>query len=100
MNLDGMTEMAFTRITWRERLATLPRALGHTVLRLLRRERRYYLVLDGKVMARFEVDTDHLVVLEWLRIAVERSVDYGVTLGRGKALEIADEANAGTAGPA
>lgn len=100
MNLDDMTEMAFTRLSWREKLAVLHIELWHALRRLLRLEHRYYLTLDGRVVARFTADTDHAVVLKWLTDSHIRATDYGVTIGRESAVAkyFAGQANAGDPG--
>lgn len=87
MNLDDMTEVAFTRLTWREKLAVVHIELWHGLRRLLRLEHRYWLTLDGKPLAKFTVDGDHRALLDWFIESHRRATEYGVTIGREAVVE-------------
>ena len=82
MNLDHMTEMAFTRLTWREQLAVVHLSVRHALRRLFRREHRYFLVLDGRVVAKFTAQEDHQAVLAWMAEAHLKTHDYAFALGK------------------
>lgn len=82
MNLPDMPELAFTRLTWREKLAVLHIDWWHILRRLLRLEHRYYLVLDGKVVGKFIADIDHQAVLDWLADSHRDAHDFGFAIGK------------------
>lgn len=82
MDLSHLPQAETTRLTWRERLAALPRATGFGLLRLLRIERRNYLVIDGKVAARFVAQADTLDFLRWLSQTHGSTFDYGCAMGK------------------
>lgn len=86
MNLDDMTELSFTRLTWREQLAVVHITVWHALRRLFRRESRYFLVLDGKPVAKFIDANHHTELLEWLTKSHERATDYGAAIGRERAV--------------
>lgn len=77
------SEAVVTRLLWREQIAALPRAAWHALRRLLRREPRWYLVVDGKVIARLVSDGDHMELLGWIAAAHEETFKVGQQFGLG-----------------
>ena len=93
-------EAVVTRLLWREQLQALPRSLWHALLRLLRREPRWYYVIDGRVIGRLVAEEDHRVLLEWVASVHAETFRAGQKFGR----EVADaiherQADPGDAGP-
>lgn len=82
MDLSHLADVQSARLLWREQLAALPRAAFHALRRLLRRETRYYLTIDGQVMARFASEEDHLVFMTWLAETHNGVFDFGFETGR------------------
>lgn len=96
------SEAVVTRLLWREQILALPRAVWHALRRLVRREPRWYLVIDGRVIARLVADQDHLELLAWIAAAHEETFIVGQQFGMGVrgALDGKQEADPGDAGPA
>ena len=55
-----------TRLLWRSQARELPRAAWHALRRLVRRESRWYLEIDGRVIGRLVREEDHWALLKWL----------------------------------
>ncbi len=77
MNLDHLPDVVSARLLWREQVAALPRSLWHALRRLARREARYYLTIDGKVVARFTADADSTALMTWLADTHSHAFDFG-----------------------
>lgn len=75
-------ELEATRLLWREQVTELPRAAWHALRRLLRREPRWYLTIDGMVAARFTSEADHAVFMGWLVQAHTSTFDFGFNTGK------------------
>lgn len=82
MDLSHLPEVESTRLLWREQLAALPRAAWCALRRLLRREARHYLSIDGRVAARFTSGQDHLEFMTWLASTHNGAFDFGFETGR------------------
>jgi hypothetical protein len=97
------SEAVVTRLLWREQARELPRAAWHALRRLVRREPRWYLVIDGHVVARMVADGDQTMLLEWIAIAHGETFRFGQEFGRGVARALQDghqsQADAGEPGP-
>lgn len=87
MNLDHLPEVTSTQLLWREQIAALPRALWNAARRLLRRDARYYLTVNGQVVARFVSPDDHLDFMTWLHETHTSAFEYGHAVGREYAVE-------------
>lgn len=94
------SEAVVTRLLWREQLAALPRAAFHFLRRLLRREPRWYLVIDDQVVARLVSAEDRDNLLAWIAYAHEQTFHAGQEFGRG-IVDAIDrrQADAGDPGP-
>jgi len=55
-----------TRLLWRSQARELPRAAWHALRRLARRESRWYLEIDGRVIGRFTCQADHDKFITWI----------------------------------
>lgn len=94
-------EAAITRLLWREQIRALPRSLGATVRRLLRREPRWYYVVDGRVVSRLTSAADYDILMQWIAQVHAETFHYGVYFGKGVAGAVdGSEADAGDAGTA
>lgn len=96
--MTELPEAAATRLSRRERLAALPRAVCHSLLRLLKFEHRYYLTIDGKVAARFTSAADYHDFVSWLTGMHGTVFNLGESFGRERCATTHD-ADTGTAGP-
>lgn len=76
-------DAAITRLLWREQARELPRAAWHAVRRLLRREPRWYVVVDGHVVARLAGEDDYARLLAWIGHVHGETFRMGVKFGRG-----------------
>lgn len=93
-------EAAITRLLWREQIAALPRAIGAQIRRLLRREPRWYYVVEGRVVARITCQEDYDILMQWIATVHAESFHYGVSFGTGVLGAVdGDEANTGNPGP-
>lgn len=79
---DDFDHMTHIRLLWREQLAALPRSLRYAVRRLLRLESRYYLTINGMVVARFVARQDHLALLDWTSAAHKKTIDRAFALSK------------------
>ena len=79
------SEAVVTRLLWREQVRALPRAAWHALRRLARREPRWYLVIDGHVVARMTGDSDQAMLLEWIALVHGETFRAGQEFGRGLA---------------
>ena len=77
------SEAVVTRLLWREQISALPRATLHALLRLVRREPRWYLVIDGQVIARLTSDGDQTTLLAWIADAHSMTFQAGTQFGTG-----------------
>jgi hypothetical protein len=77
------SEAVVSRLLWREQFAALPRAAWHALRRLVRREPRWYLVIDGQVVARMVSDEDQTALLEWIAYVHGETFQAGANFGRG-----------------
>jgi hypothetical protein len=95
------SEAVVTRLLWREQVPALARAGWHALRRLVRREPRWYLVLDGQVIARMVSEQDHLDLLAWIAAAHEETFRVGEQFGLGvrSAIDRSQQADAGDPGP-
>lgn len=95
------SEAVVTRLLWREQFRALPRAAGHAIRRLLRREPRWYLVLDGRVIARLVGHGDQTDLLEWIAAAHSMTFQAGQAFGMevGNAVDGSSQADAGDVSP-
>lgn len=94
------SEAVVTRLLWREQVRALPRAAWHALRRLVRREPRWYLVIDDQVIARLVSDGDQTTLLEWIALAHGETFRFGRDFGRGIANAIdRNQADAGDPGP-
>lgn len=75
-------EAVLTRLLWREQLRELPRAAWHALRRLLRREPRWYYVIDGRVIARLVADQDRDSLMEWIASVHGQTFLAGQQFGR------------------
>jgi hypothetical protein len=96
MNLDHLPDVTSSPLRWTRQLAALPRALRFALLRLLRWEARYYLTIDGQVVARFVSSEDQIRFMTWLHQTHTGTFDYGYALG--KEFVVAQHINAADAG--
>jgi hypothetical protein len=74
-------EAVVSRLLWREQFTALPRAGWHALRRLVRREPRWYLVIDGQVVARMVSQQDHLDLLAWIAATHEETFRVGEQFG-------------------
>lgn len=78
-------EASVTRLLWREQARELPRAAWHALRRLLRREPRWYFVVDGHVVARMVSASGHERLLGWVTHVHGETFRMGVECGKGVA---------------
>jgi hypothetical protein len=94
------SEAVVSRLLWREQIRALPRAAVHFFRRLVRREPRWYLVIDGQVIARLVSDGDQTALLEWIALVHGETFRAGQEFGMGVANALssrqADPGDAGT----
>lgn len=85
MTLPGKdsAEASVTRLLWREQVRELPRAAWHELRRLVRREPRWYLVVDDRVVARLVSNEDYEALLNWIEYVHGQTFRAGITFGRG-----------------
>lgn len=76
------SEAVVSRLLWREQARALPRAAWHALRRLARREPRWYLVLDGQVVARLVSNGDQTDLLAWIAEAHSMTFQAGTHFGR------------------
>lgn len=94
------SEAVVTRLLWREQLAALPRAAANFLRRLLRREPRWYLVIDDQVVARLVSAEDRDNLLAWITYVHQETFRAGQEFGRGIVNAIdSRQADPGDAGP-
>ncbi len=72
-----ISEVETARLVPTHRLLELPRAVRFAVRRLLRREARWYLMLDENVAARFTSKADHDAFIEWVKATHVQTYDIG-----------------------
>jgi hypothetical protein len=77
MTADMRTE----RMLLTHQLIELPRAIRYAVRRLLRREARWYLTLNGDVVARFTSAADYGRFMAWVADSHIETYDLGHTHG-------------------
>jgi hypothetical protein len=70
------------RLVPTHQLLELPRALSFAVRRMLRREARWYLMLDDNVIARFTSRADHDAFIAWVRATHEHTYQLGYDHGK------------------
>lgn len=101
MSLDHLPEVTSARLGPVDRLRALPRAAWYVLLRLFRRDERYYLTIDGQVVARFVSMEDHLRFMTWLHQTHTATFDFGFNTGKEflVAQHIADGPDASVPGP-
>lgn len=87
MNLDHLPEVAATRLLWREQIVAVRRSLWFSLRRMLRREPRQYLTMDGKVVARFTCVQDAAEFMTWVADTHEATLSFGVECGREAVVE-------------
>lgn len=90
-----------TRLLWREQIVSLPRAAWHALLRLVRREPRWYLVIDGQVVARMVSTEDQETLLAWIALVHGETFRAGQQFGRAvsDAIHSSKQADPGDPGP-
>lgn len=96
-------EAAVTRLLWREQIRALPASLMAAVRRLLRREPRWYLVIDGRVTGRLVSAEDYASLLAWIGHVHGLTFQHGVEFGKGvntHAVDQIHQVDAGEPGPA
>lgn len=59
-------EAHVTRMTWRDQLWEVPRSAWYAIRRCLRREPRWFMVVDGRIVGRFASSGDSDLFLKWL----------------------------------
>lgn len=95
------SEAVVARLLWREQIQALPRAIWSALRRLARREPRWYLVVDGQVIARLTASEDHDALLRWITFVHGETFRTGVKWGREVESAVnGSQADAGDAGPA
>lgn len=102
-DLEFIYDAETKNLRWREAIRELPWALYHQLRRVLRREPRLYLVVNGRVAARFTSDYDHLAFVTWLEETHTKTYRHGFDTGKeamiARYIQAAAD-NAGAAGPA
>lgn len=94
------SEAVVARLLWREQAQALPRAAWSALRRLARREPRWYLVVDGQVIARLTANADHDTLLRWITFVHGETFRTGVKWGREVESAVnGSQADAGDAGP-
>jgi hypothetical protein len=71
------SEMETARLLPTHQLLELPRAVYYAVRRLLRREARWYITLDGDVVARFTSAADYDKFMAWVADSHIETYDLG-----------------------
>ena len=89
MNLDHIPEMEATRMRWREILSALPESLVHAARRLMGLEHRSYLVMNGRVLARFVSPQAELEFINWIGATHRANADWN--FGRGREYAVATQ---------
>lgn len=64
--LTPLFDITAERLLWRYQFRALGRSLSSQIRRVLRREARWYLTIDGRVVARFESEGDYRAFMSWL----------------------------------
>lgn len=70
-----------TRLLWREQIRALPGAVVAAARRLVRREPRWYLVINGRVVARLVSRVDYDELLAWIAHVHAETFHMGVGFG-------------------
>lgn len=76
-------EASVTRLLWREQARELPRAAWYALRRMVRREPRWYLVVDGHVVARLVSVEAHDELMAWIAEVHGQTFRSGVEFGQG-----------------
>lgn len=92
-------EASITRLLWREQIRAFPAAVRAAVRRLLRREPRWYLVVDEHVVARLVSRQDYDTLMAWIAHVHTETFHTGVQFGRGaeRAVNRINQGNTGDA---
>lgn len=69
------------RMLWRDQVRLLPGSLLAAARRLLRREPRWYLIVDGRVVARMTSSHGYTDLMGWISDSHVRSYRRGVLHG-------------------
>lgn len=100
MDTRHVPDVHSTRLHWQDQLPALIPAAYHAIRRLLRREHRMYLVVEGEVLARFESEQAEMEFRNWLQASHIVTFETGANFGGGIARALnADRADAGVPGP-
>jgi len=94
--MNSIPEVETRRLSWSEQFRALAGAARSQVRRLFRREPRFYLMVNGLVLARFESEQAELEFREWVGMTHEATFHYGFQTG--KEFLVAQHINAADAG--